>query len=132
MLAVSKPSRPSRRTGFATRSFSTTLSLATRGRLIFCNFSLSVLAARVKMLHAESTPASPAACASLPHDSPYRTNCLQHFNESKRRDLEARCSRCAGEFTLRQPALPLSTFASIARFYDMPLLAETVEWLGAV
>ena len=46
------------------------------------------------MLHAESTPASPAACASLPHDSPYRTNCLQQFNESKRRDLEAVLRAC--------------------------------------
>lgn len=49
----------------------------------------------------------------------------------KRRDLESRCSRCSGEFALRQPSLALSTFASIARFYDMPLLAETVEWLSA-
>jgi len=48
----------------------------------------------------------------------------------KRRDLETRCSRCAGEFALRQPTLSLSTFAGIARFYDMPLLAETVEWLS--
>ena len=48
----------------------------------------------------------------------------------KRRELERRCPRCAADFTLRQPAPSVQTFASIAEHFSMPLLAETAEFLS--
>ena len=46
------------------------------------------------MLHATSMPASPAACIGHHHESPYRSACLQQFNETKQRDLEALLEAC--------------------------------------
>ena len=44
--------------------------------------------------YATSMPASPAACIGHHYESPYRSACLQQFNETKQRDLEALLEAC--------------------------------------